>query len=212
MNPIVQLNLPRLTAELEHSLLEIAKGSNSFKTNNGTILAIKENAQRRGSRRIVAEIDSLQKLYGFDYIPTHKGIRLPETTVDSLRLRESVNTELHDNVDFVVQVIDNENTFIHHDGTSRSCSFYYLLSDDDTAITRFYKTESKPILETVYNPKDVTEVYSIHMNRGCWYLFDHRTIHAVTGVTKPRIGFIVDMTKVHTYDACVEKYKHLIME
>jgi hypothetical protein len=207
MNPIIKLNLPPLPPEVESRLLIMSEDSANFKNSNNTLLAKKESAKRRGMTRTVAEIDAVQKLYGFDYIPTHKAIRLQPQLTDELR--SYVPIELPEAIDFVVQVIDTKNTFIHDDG-SRKVSFYYMMTEDQNAITRFYKSDLNPILETTYHPDEVEEVYSIHMDKGCWYMFDHQSIHAVTNVTKRRVGFLIDMSKVYTYSQCYEKYKDLI--
>jgi hypothetical protein len=205
--PIVKLNLPPLPKDVEDKLLAMASDTTNFKYSSDTLLAKKELARRRGLTRIVAEVDSVQNLYGFDYIPTHKAFRLQPPITDELR--SVVPVELPEATDFVVQVIDTKNTFIHDDGT-RKVSFYYMMSDDATAITRFYKTESKPILETTYHPKDCEEYYSIHMDKGCWYMFDHQSVHAVTDVSKLRVGFLLDLSRVYTYEECYEKYKDII--
>ena len=206
--PIVKLNLPPLPPEVENRLLEMAKDSANFKYSSDTLLAKKDLAKRRGLTRLVAEVDAVQKLYGFDYIPTHKAVRLQSPLTQELRTY--VPVELPEQTDFVIQVIDTENTFIHDDG-SRKVSFYYLMTDD-TCLTRFYHSDSKPILETTYHPDEVEEYYSIHMEKGGWYMFDHQSIHAVTDVTKLRIGFLVDMSKVYTYEECYEKYKSIVEE
>lgn len=200
--PIVKLNLPPLPKDVEDKLLAMASDTNNFKLSNNTLIVKKEVAKRRGLTRLVAEIDRVQKLYGFDYIPTHKAIRLSDD------MRSSVQVNLPEDTDFVLQVIDTENTFIHDDG-SRKVSFYYMISDDPTAVTRFYKSDSKPILETTYDPKDVEEFYSIHMERGCWYMFNHQSIHAVNNINKLRVGFLVDLSRVYTYEECYEKYKEI---
>lgn len=209
MKPILQLNISSLPSDVEDKLLQIAKDPTSFKYSSDTLIAKKDLAQRRGLTRVVAEIDKVQKLYGFDYIPTHKATRLQSSLTDELR--KVIQIELPEETDFVVQVIDTENTFIHDDG-NRKVSLYYLMTDDETAVTRFYESDSKPILETTYHPNEVREVYSKHMSKGCWYVFNHQSIHAVTDVTKLRIGFLIDLSRKYTYEECVEKYKHLILE
>jgi hypothetical protein len=207
MKPIVKLNLPPLSQEIEDKLMAIATHGDMFRYSSDTLIAKKELAKRRGLTRIVAEIDAVQKLYGFDYIPTHKATRLQPPVSDEMR--NAIPLELPEVTDFVVQVIDTENTFIHDDGT-RQVSFYYMMTDDPTATTRFYHSESKPILETTYHPNEVEEYYSLHMDKGCWYMFDHQSIHAVTDVTKLRVGFLVDLSKVYTYSECYEKFKDII--
>ena len=195
MKPIVKLNLPPLPPEVEARILDMAKDTTNFKYSSDTLLAKKDLAQRRGLSRVVAEIDSVQKLYGFDYIPTHKAFRLQPPMTDEMR--KYVGVELPEAADFVVQVIDTKNTFIHDDGT-RQISFYYLMTEDE-CVTRFYHSDSKPILETTYHPDEVEEYYSIHMEKGSWYMFDHQSIHAVTNVNLLRVGFLVDLSKVYTY-------------
>lgn len=207
MKPIIKLNLPPLPPEVESLLLDMAKDTSNFKYSSDTLLAKKEAAKRRGLPRMVAEVERVQKLYGFDYIPTHKAVRLQPPLTDEMRA--CVPVELPQATDFVVQVIDTENTFIHDDG-SRKVSFYYMMTEDENAITRFYKSDSKPILETTYHPDEVEEVYSMHMDKGCWYMFDHQSIHAVTDVTKLRVGFLIDLSRVYTYSECYEKFKELI--
>jgi hypothetical protein len=209
MKPIVKLNLPSLPPEVEGLLLDMAKDTTNFKYSSDTLLAKKELAKRRGLTRIVAEVESMQKLYGFDYIPTHKAFRLQPPMTDDMR--KHIPIELPEAADFVVQVIDTKNTFIHDDGT-RQVSLYYMMTDDDNAITRFYHSDSKPILETTYHPDECEEVYSRHMDKGCWYMFDHQSIHAVTDVTKLRIGFLVDLSKVYTYSECYEKFKDIVID
>ena len=205
--PIVKLNLPPLPKEVEERLFAIAEDKSNFKRSHDTLLAKKELAARRGLSRIVAEVDSVQKLYGFDYIPTHDATRLKPPMTDEMR--GLVPVSLPEETDFVVQVINTENTFIHDDG-SRKVSFYYMMVDDPTAVTKFYKSNSKPILETTYHPDEVEEFYSLHMDKGCWYMFDHQSIHAVNNVTKLRVGFLVDLSRVYTYEECYEKYKDII--
>lgn len=207
MKPIVKLNLPPLPAEMESRLLEMAS-TNELKYSNDTLLARKEIAKLRGMNRLVAEVDRVQNLYGFDYIPTHKFVRLTTPLTDELRA--CVPTEFPAEADFVLQVIDTKNSFIHDDG-KRRVSFYYLMTDD-TCVTRFYRSKSKPILETTYHPDEVEEYYSLHMQKGGWYMFDHQSIHAVTDVNKLRIGFLVDMSKVYTYSECYEKYRSILEE
>lgn len=207
MKPIVKLNLPPLSSEIEDKLMAIATHGDVFRYSHDTLISKKEMAKRRGLTRIVAEIDAVQKLYGFDYIPTHKATRLQPPLSDEMR--DQIPLELPKDSAFVVQVIDTKNTFIHDDG-SRQVSFYYMMTDDPTAITRFYKTESKPILETTYHPNDCEEYYSIHMDKGSWYMFDHQSVHAVTDVSTLRVGFLVDLSKVYTYEECYEKFKDII--
>jgi len=43
-------------------------------------------------------------------------------------------------------------------------------------------------------------------------MFDHQSIHAVTDVTKLRVGFLVDLSKVYTYSECYEKFKDIIID
>lgn len=207
MKPIIKLNLPPLPKEVEDRLYAIASNKDNFKFSHDTLLAKRDLAAKRGLTRIVSEVDRVQQLYGFDYIPTHRAVRLQPPIPDELR--SYIPVELPKEADFVVQVIDTKNTFIHDDG-SRKVSFYYMMTDDETAVTRFYHSDSKPILETTYHPDEVQEHYSLHMEKGCWYMFDHQSIHAVTDVTKLRVGFLVDMSKVYTYSECYEKYKSIL--
>ena len=41
-------------------------------------------------------------------------------------------------------------------------------------------------------------------------MFDHQSVHAVTDVSKLRVGFLVDLSRVYTYEECYEKYKEII--
>lgn len=207
MKPIVKLNLPPLPKEVEDKLFSIAADKSQFKRSNDTLLVKKELAQRRGLNRLVAEVDAVQKLYGFDHIPTHDSVRLKSPLTEELR--SCVPVELPDESAFVVQVIATKDTFIHDDG-ARKVSFYYMMVDDPTATTRFYSSNSKPILETTYHPKEVEETYSIHMERGCWYMFNHQSIHAVNDVSTLRVGMLIDLSRVYTYEECYEKYKDII--
>ena len=205
--PIVKLNLPPLPKDIEEKLFECAKHKDKFRYSHDTLGAKKDLAAKRGLKRIVQQVDKVQEIYGFDYIPTHKAARLQSPM--SEEMRQYVPIDLPEETDFVVQVIDTENTFIHYD-CSRKVSLYYMMVEDPTAITRFYTTNAKPVLDSTYYPEDCEEFYSIHMERGCWYMFDHQSIHAVTNVSQERVGFLVDLSRVYTYEECYEKYKDII--
>jgi hypothetical protein len=206
MNPLIKLNLPRLSGDLENEILKISSTVSEHVSKN-TIGEIEQNAIANNDTKVLNELNALKNLYGFHYLPQHRGMRLPRNISD--RIRSELPVKFPEETDFVVQVINTKHTFIHNDGT-RMCSFYYMLSDD-TAATSFYTSDADPIYGTVWSPSDVSKKYTFTMSRGDWHAFNHNHIHSVNNVNKTRIGMLIDMTRAYgSYENCIDNFKELM--
>jgi hypothetical protein len=205
MIPLIKLNLPKLSGDLENEILKVSSTISDHVSKN-TIGEIEKRAIETNDTKVLDELNSLKELYGFDYLPQHRGMRLSKQISD--RIRSELPIEFPEEADFVVQVINTQHTFIHNDGT-RMCSFYYMLTDD-TATTSFYESDKSPTYGTVWTPSDVTHKYSFTMKQGDWHAFNHNKIHSVNDVNKTRIGMLIDMTRAYgSYEECLKNYENL---
>jgi hypothetical protein len=203
MIPLIKLDLPKLSKKLEDEILDIATTIENHVSKN-TIGEIEKNAIEKNNVKVIEELEALKSLYGFDYLPQHRGMRLPNTIGD--KIRKQLGIPLPYKTDFVVQVINTKHTFIHNDG-SRICSLYYMLTDD-TATTSFYESDAEPIYGTVWAPADVEKTWTFTMQRGDWHAFNHNAIHSVDNVNTTRVGMLIDMSRAFsTYDECVKHFE-----
>jgi hypothetical protein len=192
MNPLIKLNLPRLSDSLENKLISIASQYKEFKYNNGT-LGKKYYEQKES----LEEIENLKQIYGFDDLPQHRSCGIGSLTQEVIG---EMNHTFLNGMNMCVQVIESKDSFIHTDGGHRICSLYYLISDD-TSKTTFYESDKPPVLTTVWNPMDVHPYYSYTMEQHKWHAFSHNEIHSVNNIKSLRIGLIIDFTpKFKTYD------------
>ena len=201
MNPIIELDLPQLQVETEKQILDIASNYEQFKYSNGT-LGQKYHEQNDKNE----QIEQVKKLYGFDYLPQHR------SSPCDFKLQEEIKKQLKLPIfaNMYVQVIETENSFIHTDGGHRTCSLYYLLTDNTPSVTRFYTSLASPVISTIWNPADVAEYFSYEMKPHKWHTFSHNEIHSVNNITGLRVGLIIDMTKqFHTYENLIS-YLHKI--
>jgi hypothetical protein len=199
MNPIIKVSLPPLLDETENKLLSVANTYEQFKYSNGTL-----GKQYQEQPEKNEEIEKVKNLYGFDYLPQHRSQSLDISLQNEIRnrLKLSIPGSMY------VQVIESENSFIHTDGGHRKCSLYYLLTDNNSAITNFYTTEKKPIISTVWDPANVRKHFSFEMLQHNWYVFSHDEIHSVNNIKGLRVALIIDMTKqFNTYEKLVSYLK-----
>jgi hypothetical protein len=185
MNPILKVNLPKLSAETEQKILAIAAGYDQFKYSNGTLGKKYHEEQDHSS-----EIEDVKNLYGFDYLPQHRSTPCDQNLQNEIRDQ----IKLYTPASISVQVIETENSFIHTDGGHRTCSLYYLLTDN-TSITNFYKSNEPPLITTIWDPNKVKKYFSYEMKQHEWHTFSHNEIHSVNNIKNLRVGLIIDMTK-----------------
>jgi len=205
MSPLMHLCLPKLTKPLVEDLIELANGIEDHISKN-TIGEIEHNAKLHNDKEVLNELQALKDMYGFDYLPQHRGKRLDHHMSDMIR--KDLQITLPYKADFVIQLINTENTFIHNDGT-RTCSFYYMISND-TATTSFYESDKDPIYGTVWNPADVIKTNTYTMKQDNWYMFNHNAIHSVNNVTTNRVGMLIDMSRCfNNYNQCVKHFEEL---
>jgi hypothetical protein len=203
MIPLIKFDLPQLSDALKTDILDISRTIGDHVSKN-TIGEIEKNAIENSDNKVLDELNALKSLYGFDYLPQHRGMRLPNNIGD--RIRKELGIPLPFKSDFVVQVINTKHTFIHNDG-SRTCSFYHMLTDD-TATTSFYESDIDPIYGTVWSPADVKKTYTFTMNKGDWHGFNHNAIHSVNDVNTTRVGMLIDMSRAfNTYEDCMKHFE-----
>jgi hypothetical protein len=206
MNPLIKINLPNLSSELESKLISIANGYQQFKYSNGTI-----GQKYYEKSESVDDIENLKRLYGFNDIPQHRSREIGNLTNDVLR---EMDCSFMENINMYVQVIESRDSFIHTDGGHRICSLYYLISDNGSKTT-FYKSDKPPVMSTVWNPMDVYPYYSYIMKQHEWHAFSHNDIHSVNDISGLRVGLILDFTpKFKKYEDFVKflKRANLISE
>lgn len=203
MIPLIKLCLPHLSENLQNQILQLSQTLGDHVSKH-TIGEIEKNAIENNDTKVLAELNALKNIYGFDYLPQHRGMRLSDDIGNAIR--KELNIPLPTKTDFVVQVINTKHTFIHNDG-SRICSFYYMLTDD-TATTSFYESNKDPIYGTVWNPADVNKTHTFTMQKGDWHGFNHSAIHSVNDVNKTRIGMLIDMSRAFdTYEECMKHFE-----
>lgn len=203
MIPMIQLCLPKLSIKLKAELIEIADTIGDEISRN-TIGEREHNAKQTNDVKVLSELQELKDLYGFDYLPQHRGKRLDSLVTD--RIRKELHIPFPYKSDFVIQVINTKDTFIHNDG-SRKCSLYYMITDDN-ATTSFYESSANPICGTVWNPNDVNKTHTFTMKQDDWHLFNHQAIHSVNDVNKTRIGMLIDMSRVFdSYEKCAKEFE-----
>jgi len=203
MIPLIKLDLPKLSKKLEAEILDVSTTIGDYVSKN-TIGEIEKNALEKNDTKVIEELEALKSLYGFDYLPQHRGMRLANNIGD--KIRKELGIPLPYKTDFVVQVINTKHTFIHNDG-SRKCSLYYMLTDD-TATTSFYTSDKEPIYGTVWSPVEVEKKYSFTMQKGDWHGFNHSYIHSVDNVNKVRVGMLIDMSRAfNTYEECMLNFE-----
>jgi hypothetical protein len=203
MIPLIKFDLPQLSDELKNEILQVSCTIGEHVSKN-TIGEIEKNAIDKNDTKVLTELNALKSLYGFDYLPQHRGMRLSDTLGNNIR--KELNIPLPAKTDFVVQVINTKHTFIHNDG-SRICSLYYMLTDD-TATTSFYESSVDPIYGTVWNPADVKKTHTFTMQKGDWHGFNHSAIHSVNDVNKTRVGMLIDMSRAFdTYEDCMKHFE-----
>jgi len=203
MIPLIKFDLPQLSDKLKDEILQVSCTIGEYVSKN-TIGEIEKNAIEKNDTKVLAELNALKNLYGFDYLPQHRGMRLSDTLGNNIR--KELGIPLPSKTDFVVQVINTKHTFIHNDG-SRICSFYYMLTDD-IATTSFYESSVGPIYGTVWSPVDVKKTHTFTMQKGDWHGFNHSAIHSVNEVNKTRVGMLIDMSRAFdTYEDCMKHFE-----
>jgi hypothetical protein len=203
MIPLIKLDLPKLSNKLEAEILDVSTTIGDYVSKN-TIGEIEKTAVEKNDTKVIEELEALKALYGFDYLPQHRGMRLPNNIGD--KIRKELGIPLPYKTDFVVQVINTKHTFIHNDG-SRMCSLYYMITDD-TATTSFYESDKPPTYGTVWNPADVEKKFSFTMKKGEWHGFNHNHIHSVDDVNTTRVGMLIDMSRAFgTYKECMSHFE-----
>jgi hypothetical protein len=204
--PLLPLNLPRLSEELEQKLLTIASSHKDFSYSRMTLGERYQNAVATGDTATLSALDNVKQLYGFGDLPQHLAQNIPRELIQ--QIESEIGLTLPQNAGVFVQVVECANTFIHTDGGVRKASLYYMLTDDSTAETRFYKSDKEPFYSTIWNPNEVEQFYSYRMEQHRWHSFSHDEIHSVNNVTKLRVGLLIDMTRAFpTYEDFMENFK-----
>lgn len=208
MNPLTLTKLPRLSPTFEKFLIDKTSNYLEFDYNKNTSCENEQQAIAENDLDKIQLLNRVKAIYETNIIPQHRMKNLEYGTIR--KLESYIGIKIPNTARVYVQVIDSENSLIHTDGLRKN-SFFYLLSDNGECETRFYTSDKPTIHSRVWDPNDVTQIYSDKIKPHKWYMFSHDTIHSVNNVEGLRITLIIDMTEsFENYTDFINNYKHII--